>query len=201
MFLFFAVIAAALVLAVIVGGDVRRLSQIRVQHPELLIGAFGLKVVVAVLGLAQSELAVNIARPLNIVGAALLLAVVWFNRRIPGALLFGAGLVLNLAAIVSFAGRMPVVLPRGIDPSSARLAALRNGLDPLHVLLPQPHGLWFIGDIFSIPSPVGRSSLVSIGDILMAAGIVWLIVRSSQRVPSPSHAVDPPVVVLKRSPK
>lgn len=201
MFLFFAVIAAALVVAVIVGGDVRRLSQIRVRHPELLIGAFGLKIVVALLGLAQSELVVNIARPLNIVGAALLLAVVWFNRRVPGALLFGAGLVLNLAAIVSYAGRMPVVLPRGIDPSSARLAALRNGLDPLHVLLPQPYGPWFIGDIFSIPSPVGRSSLVSIGDILMAAGIVWLIVQCSQRVPSFSHAADQPVVVLKRSPK
>lgn len=201
MFLFFAVIAAALVVAVIVGGDVRRLSHIRVQHPELLIGAFGLKIVVALLGLAQSELVVNIARPLNIVGAALLLAVVWFNRRIPGALLFGAGLALNLAAIVSYAGRMPVVLPRGIDPLSARLAALRNGLDPLHVLLPQPYGPWFIGDIFSIPSPIGRSSLVSIGDILMAAGIVWLIVQCSQRVPSPSHAADPPVVVLKRSPK
>jgi len=101
-FLFFAVIAGALVVAVVVGGDVRRLSQIRVKHLELLIGAFGLKLVVALLGTAHSELAVNIARPLNVVGAVLLLAVVWFNRRIPGALLFGAGLVLNLAAIVSF---------------------------------------------------------------------------------------------------
>ncbi len=201
MFLFFAVIAAALVLAVVVGGDVRRLSQLRVHHPELLIGAFGLKIVVALLGTAHSQLAVNIARPLNIVIAALLLAVVWFNRRLPGALLFGAGLALNLVAIVSFAGRMPVVLPRGIDPFSARLATLRNGLDPLHVWLPQPYGPWFIGDIFSIPSLVGRSSLVSIGDILMAAGIVWLIVQCSQRVPSASHAVDQPAVVLKRSPK
>ena len=174
MFLFFAVIAGALVLAVVVGGDVRRLSQIRVKHLELLIGAFGLKLVVALLGTAHSELAVNIARPLNIVGAVLLLAVVWFNRRIPGALLFGAGLVL---------------------------AALRNGLDPLHVLLPQPYGPWFIGDIFSIPSLVGRSSLVSIGDILMASGIVWLIVQCSRRVPSTSHAVDRPAVVLKRSAK
>jgi len=39
-FLFFAVIAAALALAVILGGDVRRLSQIKLRRPELLVGAF-----------------------------------------------------------------------------------------------------------------------------------------------------------------
>ncbi len=201
MLLFFAVIAGALVLAVLVGGDVRRLSQIRLQHAELLIAAFALKVVVALLGTTHSGLAVNVARPVNILGAAVLLAVVWLNRRIPGAPLFGLGLAVNLLAIASFGGRMPVLLPSGIDVFSARLAVLRNGLDPLHVLLTQPTGLWFIGDIFSAPGLGGRSSLVSMGDILMAAGIVWLIVRCSQRVPSSSHAVPQPVVVLKRSPK
>lgn len=198
MLLFFAVIAAAFVLAVLVGGDVRRLSQIRLEHPELLIGAFALKVAVALLGTTHSELAVNVARPLNILGAALLLVVVWLNRRIPGAWLFGLGLSLNLLAIASFGGRMPVLLPSGIDVFSGRLAALRNGLDPLHVLLPQPTGLWFIGDIFSAPGLGGRSSLVSMGDMLMAAGIVWLIVRCSQREPG-THADRRPGVVLKRS--
>jgi Family of unknown function (DUF5317) len=192
-FLFFAVIAAALVIAVLIGGDVRRLSQIRIRHIELLLAAFAAKVVVALLGTAHTEIGVTAARPLNVIGAGLLLAVVWFNRRIPGALLFGTGLTLNLVVILAFGGRMPVLLPRNLDPNSAVLAILRAGLDPLHVALDHPQGLWFLGDIFSIPSIGGHSSLVSIGDLLMAAGVAWLIIRCSQRGPAlkPAYGQSP----------
>ena len=193
MFLFFAVIAAALVIAVLIGGDVRRLSQIKIRHLELLLAAFAVKVAVAILGTTHSPVAVSVARPLNVIGAILLLAVVWFNRRIPGALLFGAGLTLNLIVIVAFGGRMPVLLPRDVDPNSPVLALLRGGLDPLHVVLTQPQGLWFIGDIFAIPGLGGHSSLVSIGDLLMAAGVAWLIIRCSQRAPAltPAYTSSP----------
>ena len=90
MFLFFAVIAAALAIAVLIGGDVRRLSQLRLRHLELLLAAFAVKISVGLLGTTHAQAAINAARPLNAIGAVLLLAVVWFNRRIPGAILFGA---------------------------------------------------------------------------------------------------------------
>jgi Family of unknown function (DUF5317) len=122
----------------------------------------------------------------------LLLAVVWFNRRIPGALVFGAGLTLNLIVILAFGGRMPVLLPGDIDPNSAVLAVLRGGLDPLHVALPHPQGLWFLGDILAIPGIGGHASLVSIGDLLMAAGVAWLIIRCSQR----ERAVQPAYIAV-----
>ena len=184
MFLFFAVIAAALVVAVLIGGDVRRLSQIKIRHLELLLAAFAVKVAVAILGTTHSQAAVTVARPLNVIGALLLLAVVWFNRRIPGALVFGGGLTLNLIVIVAFGGRMPVLLPHELDSSSPALVLLKGGLDPLHVALSHPQGLWFIGDVFTIPGIGGHSSLVSIGDLLMAAGVAWLIIRCSQRTPA-----------------
>jgi uncharacterized protein DUF5317 len=190
-FLFFAVIAAALAIAVLIGGDVRRLSQLRIRHIELLLAAFASKVAVALLGTAHTQLSVNAARPLNVIGAVLLLAVVWFNRRIPGAILFGAGLTLNLVVILAFGGRMPVLLPRDGDPNSAVLVLLRGGLDPLHVALGHAQGLWFLGDIFAIPGIGGHSSLVSIGDLLMAAGVGWLIIRCSQRGPALKPAYGP----------
>jgi hypothetical protein len=193
-FLFFAVIAAALVIAVLIGGDVRRLSQIKIRHIELLLAAFAVKVAVALLGTTHSQAAVSVARPLNVIGAILLLAVVWFNRRIPGALLFGGGLSLNLIVILAFGGRMPVLLPHDVDPNSPVLALLKGGLDPLHVALAHPQGLWFIGDIFAIPGIGGHSSLVSIGDLLMAAGVAWLIIRCSQAVPQPRPAYEPTTV-------
>lgn len=184
MFLFFAVIAGALVIAVLVGGDVRRLAQLRVNHLELLFAAFACKVAIAIIGTAHTNLAITLGRPINVIGAALLLAVVWFNRRLPGAYIFGAGLASNLIVILSFGGRMSVLLPSGFDPTSPALPLLRTGLDPLHILLQHPQGLWFMGDIFTIPSLYGHSSLVSIGDLLMAAGVAWLIIRSSQPAPA-----------------
>jgi hypothetical protein len=90
-------------------------------------------------------------------------------------------LTLNLIVIVAFGGRMPVLLPRDADPDSPALALLKGGLDPLHIALDHPQGLWFIGDILTIPSIGGHSSLVSVGDLLMAAGVAWLIIRRSQR--------------------
>ena len=191
MFLFFAVIAGSLAVAVLIGGDVRRLSQLRLRHLELLLAAFAAKISVALLGTTHAAAAVTAARPLNVIGAGLLLAVVWFNRRIPGAILFGAGLTLNLIVILVFGGRMPVLLPRDIDPNSAVLAVLKGGLDPLHVALPHPQGLWFLGDILAIPGIGGHASLVSIGDLLMAAGVAWLIIRCSQREPSLQAAYGP----------
>jgi len=190
-FLFFGVIAGALALAVILGGDVRRLSQIRVRRPELLLGAFGVKVVVALLGFSHAPAVIALARPLNVLGAVLLLVVVWLNRHLPGALLFGAGLSFNLVALLAFGGRMPVLLPDGIGGGSPALAALRQGLDPLHVVLSSPHGLWFIGDILTIPSLNGHYSVVSAGDVLMAAGIAWLILRVGLRRPAPRPAYRP----------
>ena len=194
MFFFFAVIAGALAIAVLIGGDVRRLSQLRLRHLELLLAAFAAKISVALLGTTHAAAAVNAARPLNVIGAGLLLAVVWFNRRIPGALVFGAGLTLNLIVILAFGGRMPVLLPGDIDPNSAVLAVLKGGLDPLHVALPHPQGLWFLGDILAIPGIGGHASLVSIGDLLMAAGVAWLIIRCSQRERAlqPAYVPIPP---------
>ena len=191
MFLFFAVIAAALALAVILGGDVRRLSQMRVRRPELLLAAFAVKVVVAVLGVTHSAPWLLLARPLNVLGAGLLLWVVWLNRRLPGALAFGAGLTLNLVALLAFAGRMPVLIPDGAGGGSPALALLRRGLDPLHVVLTSPRGLWFLGDVVTIPSLSGHASIVSPGDLLMAAAIAWLVVRLSLRRPVPRPAYRP----------
>jgi len=180
LFLFFAVIAAALAVAVLIGGDVRRLSQIRIRHIELLVAAFVAKIAVALLGTVHSDTAVFLARPLNVVGVALLLLVAWFNRRIPGAILFGLGLASNLLVILTFGGRMPVLLPQDFNPSSPALALLRNGFDPLHVVIQHAQGLWFLGDVFTIPGIGGHASLVSIGDLTMAAGVAYLIIRCSQ---------------------
>jgi hypothetical protein len=175
----FVLLAAGIVLAVIMGGDVRRLAQIELKHPELLIAAFVGRGLVVLLGATHSLTIIALARPLNVFVGLFLLAVVWLNRHLPGALLFGLGQTLNLVAIVAFGGRMP---PGGIDAvhASARLEMLRKGFDPLHVYLAHPTGLWFLGDIFDI-SLLHHISVVSLGDLFMVTGVIWLVIRVSQQ--------------------
>jgi uncharacterized protein DUF5317 len=197
----FVLLAAGVVLAVLLGGDVRRLGQIRLNHPELLVAAFMLRGGVVLLGATHSLLLINLARPLNVFVSLFLLAVVWLNRHLPGAWLFGLGQALNLTAIVAFGGRMPVFFvtpPGGVDPlqASARLELLRKGLDPLHVYLAHPTGLWFLGDVFDIPL-LHHISVVSVGDLLMVAGVVWLVIRLSRQTaaPTPHPGVPMPKVL------
>ncbi|HYM51621.1 MAG TPA: DUF5317 family protein [Candidatus Limnocylindrales bacterium] len=191
MFLFFAVIAGALLVAVLTGGDVRRLSQVQLVRPELLIAAFGLKIALALIGLGHFSAALALAPVLNVAGSVLLLGVVWLNRHVPGALIFGIGLSLNLVAVLAFGGRMPVLLPHDLNQGSQVLALLVAGTDPIHLLLRHPQGLWFLGDVFVIPSLNGHYSVVSAGDLLMAGGIAWLILRSSLRRSAPRPAYRP----------
>lgn len=197
MFLF-VLLAAGIILAVLLGGDIRRLGQIQLKHPELLIAAFVLRGGVILLGATRSPTLITLARPLNVFVALFLIAVVWMNRHLPGAVLFGVGQALNLTAIVAFGGRMPVLFlspPGGVDPvqASARLELLRKGLDPLHVYLSHPTGLWFLGDIFDIPI-LHHVSVVSIGDLLMVAGVVWLVIRLSRQQPVPVTRLGEPAV-------
>ncbi len=182
MFLFFAVVAGALAIAVLIGGDVRRLGAVRLVQPGLLISAMAVKVTVALLGLTAMTLAALLARPLTLLAAGLLLAATWWNRRLPGAWMFGLGLLSNLVVIASFGGRMPVLLPSDFAPApGGAIPALRAGLDPLHVLLSHAQGLSFLGDVLVVPGLAGRTSLVSVGDLLMSAGVAVFIVRCSQR--------------------
>jgi hypothetical protein len=191
-FLVFACIAGALVFAVVIGGDIRRLSLLHVSHVELIIAAFVVKLGVALLGATQSIVALDLVRPLNVIGVLLLLGVAWFNRRIPGARIFGLGLLTNLVVILWFGGRMPVLLPSGFAATpGGSLPLLRAGLDPLHVLLLHPTGPWFLGDIFVVPGIIGRTALFSAGDLMMAAGVAYLIVRASQRPKVLATQIEP----------
>lgn len=108
----------------------------------------------------------------------LLLVAVAVNWHEPAFRLVGAGLLLNLLVIAANGGHMPV------SPE----AVARAGLPPLpedpadyvstpHVRMTAYTKLWFLGDIVPVSIPYRPARVVSIGDVLLAAGILWLVVR------------------------
>ena len=122
------------------------------------------------------------------VSLLIFLVFVWINRKLPGMLLLLAGLVLNLSVISSNGGWMPISpetagnLPGGSNPETSSLGARFGHKDIL--LLPEDTRLAFLSDRFLLPDWSPYQAAFSLGDVLVAAGVFWLLAR-------PPRGTDP----------
>jgi len=112
-------------------------------------------------------------------GAAFLL--LWLNHRLPGVRLVLSGLVLNLVVMGANGGRMPVsTWAANVSGQAEFLPLLTSGESSRHVPLgPQTH-MGFLSDLIPIPPPYPAARVLSIGDLLVFAGIIWLVAWGMQ---------------------
>lgn len=160
------VIVAALVASLLRGGRFRRLAHAPIRHSWLLALGIALQVGVdlsAARGLTPGMVstAVLVASQLLVVGWVVA------NRFRPGMPLILLGLLMNLAVITAN-GAMPV------DPDAITAAGGSDLVAPLgkHELLTDATRLPLFADIFGI-GPL--RTVVSAGDIVLAAGLVPLV--------------------------
>ncbi len=171
----------ALLLAVATGG--RRLTRVHVRAVRLLVAA-------AVLQLGTSALAPGSgpARAGALVLTVLLVGLFLAgNARLPGVPLVALGLLLNVV-VVGLNAAMPVSL----------VAAARAGIavEDLHLAqdaMREPAGpgtrLRLLADVVPVPLP-GRPQVVSVGDVLVAAGVgLLLLTAGPRRAQTPRRAV------------
>ncbi len=111
----------------------------------------------------------------------LLLAFVWRNRRVPGILVIGAGVFLNLAVILANAGLMPITPETlaSINPGTTVEqwpVGTHYGFSKDVIRSQGDTHLWLLSDILVLPPPFPRPMAFSMGDLLIAAGIVLSLV-------------------------
>ncbi|MCI5675654.1 MAG: DUF5317 domain-containing protein [Ezakiella sp.] len=99
----------------------------------------------------------------------------YFNRNYNGILLMAAGSILNMLVMYLNGGKMP------IEPSYYRLIArdvdyelTYRGLNIFHSLIDENTKLAVLGDIIPLIKPYPFPKLISIGDILIAGGFLYL---------------------------
>lgn len=169
-------VVVALVLMPLLHGDLRALGTMQVRLSGLLAVALLTQIlVVTVFPGPASPLRLTLFLSSYALGVAFL----YLNRRLPGLWLVAVGAVLNLVAIAANAGVMPAT--RGALATAGVLPSGEVFANSAYVANPN---LWFLGDVFAIPSSWPLANVFSVGDVLVAMGAGWAIVAASRRPPS-----------------
>jgi hypothetical protein len=110
----------------------------------------------------------------------LLLTFVWLNRRVLGIRIVGIGVLCNLLVILTNGGLMPITpqtLVR-INPWSALdqwTLGFHYGRSKDVILLQHETALWALSDILVLPPPFPWPTAFSLGDLLIAGGIILML--------------------------
>jgi hypothetical protein len=174
-------VAVAIAAGLATGGSLRDFPTVRLRALWL-----------AVPGVVLQYLVIrgSLAFPLLLASLACLLAFAGVNVRAPGFALILIGLALNTVVIAPNRG-MPISR-EALDASgqSSTITQLTTDSDgQKHYLADDRTVLLPLGDVIAIPKPIGQA--VSIGDILVHAGIAWFIVmavRKPRTVEAPAPA-------------
>jgi hypothetical protein len=172
--LLLAVIVLSVCLGYAFGGRLYRLETIRPRWWGLVILGLGIQFVPLPNGATGTDLAIRTA--VLALSYLLLLTFGLVNVRMPGMFLVVIGLACNMTVIVVNGG-MPASAQALIDSGQEDVVAYvrEQGADKHH-LLTDDDQLTFLADVIAVPQPIGQA--VSVGDILVYAGLTWLVVAT-----------------------
>lgn len=186
------VILASLAIGVARGGTMTNLSQLDLDRWPLVFVAL----LVQALGAFAATIGLPAASTWYVLGmvasAALVTVFVARNRALPGMALIALGFVLN-ALVVTANGAMPVS-QEAADRIGLSTVGLYRNVDAKHELADSSTRLRPLADVIPVPlpGPLARgSNVVSVGDVVLAAGIGVLVVNGMLAVRTrrePRHA-------------
>jgi hypothetical protein len=170
-------------------------QSIQIKHVWLVIAAYIPQFFMFFFPPTRSAISDQYLSMLLVLSQVLLLIFIWVNRKIPGGWLMGLGLLMNFLAIVSNGGMMPLtpenaqhLLPEG---SSITLnIGERVGTSKDILLEKSTTNLWFLSDIFILPSWFHYPLAFSPGDVFLSLGVFWLF----WELGNPKRSTDTEVV-------
>jgi uncharacterized protein DUF5317 len=172
MFILYAV-PIGLLLGLLLGGRPAGLATLRFRHGWVML--VGLVVQVVLFSPAVTEVIGDAGPPIYVVSTGAVIAAVLLNLRITGMAIVALGAISNLTAIVLNGGYMPA------DPGAmAALGKLEPTVYSNSAVLPAPV-VRPLTDIFALPTWMPFANVFSVGDVLIAAGVVVVIVAAMRR--------------------
>jgi hypothetical protein len=163
-----------IVLGFLVGGRLERLSQIRFEWAWLAVVGLAIQVLLFSTPLGAS-LGNGVGEAIYVASTGMVLVAVWRNLAVPGLALVALGAIANLIAIVANGG----VMPTTVEALTTAGLSVEDGFSNSAVLADPV--LAPLTDIFAIPAGLPFSNVFSIGDVLIALGIVLTIAIGMRR--------------------
>jgi hypothetical protein len=172
------VTAGALVAGWVTGGSLEKLARVPLRGWLIMLVAAAALVLGALIGHYGGPVAMAAAVVSVIIATMSALVVVLRNWRIEGVPLLAAGLVLN-AVVIAANGAMPVSLYAAARAGVSGASLVRVD-DGAHEIADGQTRLRPLGDVVPVPLP-GHPETVSLGDILIVAGVGLLILTGMHR--------------------
>ncbi len=176
MFMLWAIPAGILV-GLIARGRLDALSTFRFRWGWLAVA--GLLVQVVLFTQAGDELAGGFGPALYVLSTVAVFVAVARNIRLRGMAIVAVGSLSNLAAITANGGAMPA------DPAALALAGLDGPGSHTNSVVLADAALRPLTDIFAVPAWFPLANVFSVGDVLIAVGIVIVIAAAMRRPVQP----------------
>ena len=154
---------AGFAIAPLLGGRWGRLAELRLRLLWVFYAAIGLQLIAFPFAALPWRTSDRAGVVLWLCSYALFMLGAAGNLRVPGMPLVGAGMLLNLSAILANGGHMPA-LPAALRAAGLHFTQSRNSL-----ALASPHLDWLV-DRWAAPPWVPWANVFSVGDVLIAAG-------------------------------
>jgi len=171
------IILVAIPIGILVGllarGSIANLSAFRFRWSWVAVA--GLLIQVALFTPTGDRITGSAGPAIYVLSTVAVFLAVLRNIRLPGMAIVALGSISNLAAIIANGGSMPA------DAGALATAGFTDpGSHTNSVVLEHPN-LQPLTDIFAIPAGIPMANVFSVGDVLIALGIVVLIATLMRR--------------------
>jgi hypothetical protein len=172
-------VVLAVVIALIRGGSIRRLEELRLNHLWLAFVPLGM---VMLLGIAHSRgfasEVLKVSGILHVAGMVVWLVFFALNRQLAGSTLLVVGIFLNLLPIAVNQGKMPTSLQAvriaNVGPDFEK--AVEKNRMQRHCLMSDETRLNFLADWIPFPKPPFiQPGVACPGDIINTVGMFFLV--------------------------
>ena len=171
-----------MVVGLLAGGRLSNLLSVKLRYGALILLALVLRFGTQSLIEQGVDIVDQLRVPLFAAAFGMLVGALWLNRSQSGLLLAMVGVAANGLAILLNGGYMPVFIP-AVEVAGLTAADLSP---TFHVALPGELGVEFLlaggplGDILPIVL-LSLSNVISLGDVLLAAGVAWFLFSAVAR--------------------